>query len=273
MKFKRLCATTLLSVIAVGATAPVLASAATQTHSAISEGRVTVEAGDLDPTDPIVDPEDPGKDIDPDNPEITPGTDPGTLGITNVSKLNFGTIKTASKAVTANAAALVTKTDDTGATTETRGALVQFGDTRGTNAGYTVTAQITRPFELKTDTTKKLDGATIKYNYGIMETRADNMATPGTMSTSLDALGYDSTASAGNSITVVSAAQGSGAGVYVLEFGQSKDYTGANTVLGMTGTKETDDKAVTLTVPAATASSMVLGDYTADITWTIGALA
>ncbi|MHC5372736.1 WxL domain-containing protein [Enterococcus sp. LJL120] len=271
MIVKKLSTAILVSALAAGTLLPTYAAATS--HSAVSDGRLNVEAGTLDPTDPIIDPENPGESIDPNNPEITPGENPGSLGITNVSRLNFGTIKTATKAVKTYAEPLVVGTDS-GGNDILRGALVQFGDTRGTNEGYTVTAAMTRQFTFYTldtnndlvfDGTKTLAGSTITYTNGIMETRADNMAQPGTMSTSLTPISF------GDSIDVVTATQNQGAGTYILEFGQSANYDGSNTVTGMTGVADSADSSVILDVPAATASSMTLGTYSADITWTITA--
>ncbi|MHC5374444.1 WxL domain-containing protein [Enterococcus sp. LJL120] len=284
MKFKSLCATTLLTVIAVGTLAPAVAGAASTPHSVVSEGRVTVGTEDLDPTDPIIDPEDPDNPggIDPDNPEITPGENPGTLGITNVTKLNFGTINVGTTQQDYYAAAVDVEvfTDETLTTKQAvkRGAMVQFGDNRGLNYGYDVSVRMTRQFQLVTatdpttgaatawDTTKTLAGSTITYSNGIMETKSTNTATPGTLNETLAPI-----TESGNSVPVVEAGANEGQGKYVLEFGQSEDYdyANANLVVSPGANPGTDASSVKLNVPLDTLSKLTVGNYTADITWTI----
>ncbi|WP_265456758.1 WxL domain-containing protein [Enterococcus sp. HY326] len=288
MKFKSLCATTLLTVIAVGTLAPAVAGAATTSpHSVISEGRVIVDVEPLDPTDPMIDPEDPDNPggIDPDNPEITPGENLGAFGITNVTKLNFGTILVGTDKTDyfAEAVDVDVFTDETLTTTQAvkRGAMVQFGDNRGLNYGYDVSVRMTRQFQLVTatdpttgaattwDTTKSLTGATITYDNGIMETKSTNTATPGTLNGGLAAI-----TESGNSVPVVEAGANEGQGKYVLEFGQSEDYDQTNSNLvnknvGGTPAVGTADSSVKLYVPLSTLGSLTVGNYTADITWTM----
>ena len=265
MKLRKLSSVVLLTALVAGVAAPTAASAAEST------GKVTVEKGTAKPTDPIVDPEIPGNPIDPTHPEIEEG-DEGDLAITNTTTLNFGTISTGNAQIKKDAAALALVDKDGKATGEKRGALVAWSDLRGTNAGYTIKAAMTKQFTLgEGDNAKKLGGATISYSNPLLETTAINKEIAPALTSDATAftLGED-----GNAVTIVDAATGKGAGTYVLEFGQSADYDATSAVLGNSAIQagvDTSDSSVTLTVPAATAASMTLGNYTSTVTWSIEA--
>ena len=270
MKVRSLSSIVLLTAVVAGLAVPTAANAAE------SNGKVTVEAGSTSKDDPIVDPEIPGgEDINPDTPGVHPGGegDLGALAITNTTDLNFGTIKTANKIVEANAAALALVDADSKPTGKTRGALVAWSDVRGTNAGYTITAAMTKQFALSDDS-KKLGGASISYTNTMLETKAINkdVAPALTADASAFTLGEGKDGAAGDAVTVVNAATGKGAGTYVLEFGQSADYDASNAVVGTSTTTpgtDTTASSVKLTVPQATAASMTLGNYTSTVTWSI----
>ncbi|MGX4687038.1 WxL domain-containing protein [Vagococcus sp. JNUCC 83] len=258
MKARKIAALTLLTAIVGGATIPLTANAAE------SNGKVTVGAGEIKPDDPMVDPEKPNTEpgITPDTPGVHPGANKGPLGITNTTDLIFDKISTGNSIITrdAHALELADKTK--------RGQLVTWSDLRGSNAGYTITAAMTKQFSLADDS-KKLGGATLTYTNPLLETKTINkdIAPSLTSQASSFVLGEDGTA-----VEVVNAAAGKGAGTYVLEFGQSADYDANNAVLGNDAIQkgvDTTANSVKLTVPAATAASMTLGDYIATVTWTI----
>ncbi|MHC5374200.1 WxL domain-containing protein [Enterococcus sp. LJL120] len=267
MKLRRLSAAALVAVIGAGVVFPAAASASTIGAPYDGLANVTVEGGPMDPTDPLPDPEIPGDDIDTPNPEIPENPNPGTLGIQKVSILRFGTIQTGGNDITKTAAAVPvekTTTDDQGVETTvdaTRGHMVQFGDTRGTRAGYTVTAMLSQ-FE-NADGSEVLDGSTITYTNGILATKGTSTAPVYYASTF--------TLEDGVSKTIVGAQAQEGSGSWVLEYGQSTDYdtTVAGTPTG--GTAGTDANSVTLFVPSGTAASMLATDYTASITWNVEA--
>ncbi|WP_265456049.1 WxL domain-containing protein [Enterococcus sp. HY326] len=282
MKLRSLCATAMVAAIGATLLVPVGASAAGTTHSLDSTGRVIVSAGSLDPNLPIIDPEKPGEEIDPGG--LVPGVDPGQLGIKNVSDLNFGEINTGRAQINKPAAAqTVNQLVANGTPVEvTRGAMVVFGDIRGTNAGYTVQAELTQQFTSYTTDgtgaevlgTATLDGASISFSNGILETDFDNPATAGTMTNTAFELSIEDTvAGTGGAVEVVRAANGTGAGEYTLEFGQSASYSQTDANIAVGGVANTADKAVVLNVPIATASSMTAANYKALVTWTIASLA
>lgn len=263
MKVRSLSSMVLLTAVVAGLVAP------TAVNAAESTGHVKVDAGSTNPKDPIVDPENPdqGPDIDPDTPGVHPG-ETGPLAITNTTDLEFGTIQTGNAKIERNADAISLVDAENKPTGAKRGALVAWSDVRGTNAGYTITAAMTKQFALA-DNSKKLGGATISYTNSLIETKSINkeIAPALTADASAFTLGED-----GAAVTVVNAAAGKGAGTYVLEFGQSADYDASNAVIGTSVTPKGEDttaSSVKLTVPQATVASMTLGDYTSTVTWSI----
>lgn len=267
MKVRSLGNIVLLTALVAGLVAPTAANAAE------SNGHVKVDVGDATPTDPIVDPEDPNKTpIDPSTPGVHPG-ETGPIAITNTTDLEFGTIKTGNAVIEKDAASLALVDAEKKPTGETRGALVAWSDMRGTNAGYTITAAMTKQFALS-DNSKKLGGATITYTNPMLETTTINkdIAPELTASATSFTLGEGKEGASGDAVTVVNAAKGRGAGTYVLEFGQSAKYDASNAVIGTSLTEKGSDttaSSVKLTVPAATAAAMTLGDYESTITWSI----
>lgn len=259
MKFKTLSAAAIVAALTVGTLSPVTASALEST------GTVTITEGEL-PKVPggTTDPEKPDEKLpvpDPDGPGETTNTAPGALGITKVTQLRFGSLATQSTTIKKSAEPVKF---DNGA--KTRGAYVEFGDIRsGDKYGYTITAKMSQQF---TSGTNKLNNATITYNNGILVAEGGNT---NKIPTTFNSGNLELT-EAGNAVEVVTASNatadklaGEGKGLYVMEFGQSPDYAGTG------GTAGTANKAVELTIPAATASSMAIGDYNAIVTWTIAA--
>lgn len=258
MKLSKLSTGALLAALTVGGLFPAAAQAApTQLDST---GSVTVVEGGDEEIPHVVDPEKPGQalpEVDPSSPQVPENPDLGALMIEAVTNLDFGTIKTSANTVQANAKP-ITLTDKT-----TRGPLVQWRDIRaGGTYGYSITAQLTQQF---TSGTNKLTASTIDFSNGMMAAEANNTnLKPGTFAGT-----FQLTEVANDAKTVVTASKTlqEGKGRYVMEFGQSPEYTGTG------GNKGTADKSVQLKVPANTASNMTIGAYTAKVTWKIVAAA
>ncbi|MHC5372219.1 WxL domain-containing protein [Enterococcus sp. LJL120] len=296
MKVRTLSAAALLAVLGVATVAPVAASASGGSHSILNSGTVTVGAGTIDPgTDPIIDPEDPDKSIDPNNPDIeTPTDDPGSIGMEYVSKLKFGTISVSGAAQKVPAAAFTGYTTEwvvnpdydpadpttgdeyiwqTTTTEVTRGNLVTWGDLTGENLGYNITAKLTTQFTQGTGATNPgavLTGSSLTYTNPLIATRPDaddpTNTTGGLVPTSTFTLYNDGSQvtadpTLADAQTVVTAAEGQGGGKFTLEFGQSDTYSGS--------TSGTAGSSVNLNIPAATSANMAIGDYVAEITWTM----
>ncbi|MHC5372561.1 WxL domain-containing protein [Enterococcus sp. LJL120] len=267
MKLRRLSAAALVAVIGAGVAFPAAVSAASdptvEGTPYAGEGNVTITGGTIDPTDPVVpDPEIPGI-IDP-VPEIPINPTPGNLGIKQVSTLDFGDIATGQRGdIRKEAASIAVLSTPTGSTTpvETeRGNFVLFEDARGNRAGYTISAELTQQFTLvdsagTLNTNETLEAASISYTNGIVSNPSNTSATtPSGMLGSFDL-------ELGVSQNVASAAEGEGSGEFLLEYGQSTDYSGVTT--------STAGNSVFLNIPAETSANMLTGNYEAVITWTI----
>ncbi|UUV99461.1 WxL domain-containing protein [Vagococcus luciliae] len=268
MKKRTFYSTALLAILGVSTLgAPLLASA--EAGQLTSKGSVKVEEGTAGGTDqPTVDPEDPTKplpDPDPDSPGENKNPDTGSLALERTTDLNFGTIKTSANDVEAFAAPM---SFDSGA--KTRGAYVQWADVRaGGTYGYTVTAQLTKQF---TSGENVLKGSTIDFSNGIIaaqsqtnDATASSKVLPSNVLTNFQLADNDGKGGGAPAVTVVTAdkTKKEGKGRFVMEFGQSKDYNAQG------ADKAADAKSVKLTVPAATATDMVKGDYEAEVTWKI----
>lgn len=152
-----------------------------------------------------------------------------------------------------------------------RGAVVQFADVRAGVYGYKLNVAMTQQFT--NEKARALTGSTITYNNGIMKAEDGNENTPAsTLNFNAVEIGFDEDKKQGEAVTVVEAAKDAakeeGKGRYVVEFGQSADYTQQP---GTVGTPKADSikDAVKLTIPNKTASNMQKGTYTAKVTWTL----
>lgn len=260
MKIRSLSSAAIVAVLTLGVVASIPTSAsATAGEFETTTGAVKVtEGGDEPvPTNPF-DPEKPDTDlptVDPDGPTVPTNPDLGALMIERVSTLEFGEIKTSANDVTkyAKPASFIE-----GGNKITRGALVQWRDIRaGDTFGYDITAQMTQQF---TAGSNQLTNSTIDYSNGMSVAQGSNKnVVPSTVNGA-----FQLTEAANDAKTVVTASKANkeGKGRYSLEFGQSAGFTG-------TGTPDTADKSVKLTVPASTASNMVTGDYVAKVMWKI----
>lgn len=257
MKLRRLCTAALLTGLGVTMVAGDTAIAAPGSLS--SQTTTTVGQGTtMGPSDPTPDPEIPGGEV-PDIPGvIIPNPDKGSMAIERISVLQFDPIQTGSAEIIENAKEV--SWTPAGGTEQKRGAFVVFNDVRANQVyGYTVSAKLTKQFALTTNPSVKLTNASIKYqNSHLDAVRGNTNLAPSTVQSSFE---LDDT----NSRTVVTAskANNEGKGQYTLEFGRSDTYVGSN------GTAGTAKESVQLVVPSGTASSMNLGDYKAEITWTI----
>lgn len=250
MKAKTLCAA-VLSTLILGGT---VASAAPG-DPMTTNGNVNVENGKVDPDGGVTDPEKPDEKL-PELPEIivpNPNPDMGPLEISHAPALQFGTVKTSTKEVSAFAAA--NKFTDAAGEEQSRGALLQFGDLRTDANGYTVNAKMTKQFT-QTAGTAELTGSTITFTNPYSATAVGSTGTtPGFEATVK--LEFDQSAlvaTAGN-------ADKAGKGMWTVEYGSS---TNVNA-------EDTTANSVKLLIPAYTASSMAGGDYQADIEWSITA--
>lgn len=245
MKFKSLCAAA-LAVMGVSATlAGPVAHAATEMTS---NGNVEVVEGKAGGTDQgTIDPEKP-EEVLPENPDVETNPEKGSLVIEKVSHMNFGEIETAANIVTKDAEA-ITFSDG-----KVRGTLIQWADVRaGGTYGYTVQAKMTQQFKNAAD--EELTGATIDFSNPYMAAEAGN-TNLGPATIAGGKLSKD-----GEAITIVDAKKATeeGKGRWVMEFG-STDGVGGD---------DTTGESVKLTVPSATASNMALGDYVANVQWSI----
>ncbi|MBO0441224.1 WxL domain-containing protein [Candidatus Enterococcus ikei] len=248
MKFTSLSSAAIIAALTIGALAPTAAVAAPEELDSI--GSVKVEEGGTDPDEEIdtVDPENPDETLpepDPDGPDEIVNPDIGPLMIERVSSLEFGSIKTSANEVKTFASPM--NYGEAG----TRGNFVQWRDIRaGGMFGYTLTAEMTQQFTGESSNT--LNGSTIDFSNGFMTAQGDNTNNaPSTINSDFQ-LTED-----GGAQTIVTASQEEqeGKGRYIMAFGNSADSTA--------------DESILLTVPAATASNMAIGDYTAKVTWKV----
>lgn len=246
MKAKTLCAA-LLSTLILGGT---VASAAPN-DPMTTNGHVTIENGSIDPGDGVTDPEKPEEKL-PELPDVKPNPNPdmGPLEISHAPELQFGTVKTATKEVSAFAAAnKFTNADGD----QARGPLLQFGDLRTDANGYTVNAKMTKQF---TQGTNELTGSTITFTNPYSATAAGSTGIAPTFESQVE-LTFNESALIGTATT----ADKSGKGMWTVEYGSSTNVNATDTT----------ENSVQLLIPANTASSMAGGDYVSDIEWSITA--
>ena len=247
MKAKSLCAVALATLFLGGS----VVSAAPM-DPMDTNGTVKVENGKIDTEDGLTDPEDPDKKLPVDElPDVieNPNTDMVPLEISHAPGLSFGTVKTATKEVTAFAAAN-SYTDADGA--QKRGALLQFGDLRTDANGYTVSAQLKTQF---TQGTNVLNGSTISF-----ANPWSNTATGATGTTPDFVSNFELSLGETKPVATAKNLDKAGKGMWAVEYGSS-DQVGDMT--------DTTDSSVQLAIPANTASSMAGGDYVAVIEWSI----
>lgn len=259
MKLKTLCTAILATTLATGGAVSAFAAEVGTPKELGSTGTVIVdEAGDTEDENSegvIVDPEE-GGTLEPDEEqELTENTgSKGPLKLESLTPLDFGTISGSTSEINQPALPTTWKTvvENGAPVNKTRGAMVEFADVRSGVSGYTVSAQLTKQFEASG---KTLDGSSITYSNAII--RAEDQSSTQALPT---VSGFELT-EGGAAQTVVTAAEDTGKGRFVIEFGQSTDYAG--------NTTDTTGDSVILTVPSKTASTMVKDTYSATVLWTI----
>lgn len=245
MKAKTLCAA-VLSTLILGGT---VASAAPG-DPMTTNGKVTVEEGVIDPDTGVVDPEIPGEVL-PDLPDIetNPNPDMGPLEISHAPAFSFGTVKTSTAAVSAFAAANTWENSE--GVTQSRGAVLQFGDLRTDANGYTVNAKMTKQF---TQGANELTGSTITLTNPLSNTAEGSTGTKPKFEDSV-LLSFNESAL----VATAANADKAGKGLWTVEYGSSTNVSATDTTA----------TSVELLIPANTASSMAGGDYVADVEWSI----
>ncbi|MEI5993459.1 WxL domain-containing protein [Candidatus Enterococcus mansonii] len=268
MKKTTLCSIALVAFIGGGALLPSVASAAPKEQK--SEGFIKFNE-DSDGAE-LGDPEKPEENID--KPEITdpikPNEDRGTFSVDAVTELRFGDTHKVGATNDDRKFFAAPVTAKSNGTDIIRGNYVQFTDKRATlNHKYTLTAQMTRPFESKAaGSSAKLKAADITYTNGVVTSTTKDELWPSseadgsklvktipTFTLAPDATGLG----AGDTVTVIdNKSDDRGIGTYYVEFGQYAD-----------GSKEKDTsgKSVELRIPSTV--NLTAEEYTADITWTL----
>ncbi|CEG25108.1 MULTISPECIES: WxL domain-containing protein [Peribacillus] len=202
-------------------------------------------------TEPV-DPNDPDKEVKPENPDGTdpnPGTN-GPLSIDFASSLDFGENEISNvDQVYYAAPQKVNITDDQGAVTqENRANYVQISDNRGSNAGWTLKVKQEGQFENDATLNPVLTGSQIKFVDGVPVTNMENVTAPTASDITLDPSGAES--------LVMTAAENTGAGKWLDVFG---------TVVNVGG--EPKNAAITLSVPGSTPKDAV--EYSTKLTWVL----
>ncbi|MFT9820299.1 WxL domain-containing protein [Lysinibacillus sp. NPDC056185] len=203
--------------------------------------------GPVDPTDP--DPEKPVDPVDPIDPGVPPG--PGTggpLGIDFVSNLDFGIneISNKNKIYYANAQFI-----RSGGESKYVPNYVQISDSRGLNAGWTLTVKQEDQFSNANTQNKKLTGAQIKFESPAVTGKTQ--VTPPKAEEITLVPGTDS--------LVMSAGPNEGAGLWVNLWGTVDEMTNAE------GQKVQKNKAISLSIPGKTPKDTVT--YSTKLTWNL----
>lgn len=246
---------TLVSLVVLSLTAGVASAAATESAEYNSNGAVqfvpnTDPTNPVDPTDP--DPDKPVTPIDPTDPDgPEPGTD-GPLSIDYASSLDFGLNKISNKDQTYYARAQkFTNIED-------RPNYIQVTDNRGTNAGWTLKVKQEGQFKATTTTLNDtLTGAKITLKSPSIQS---NSTAKAPVLSDVVELNPD-----GSEVTVMAAADKSGAGTWDESWGTVEEVTEKNATGG--DVKVNVTKAITLDVPGSTPKDAV--KYQTKLIWTL----
>lgn len=247
---KKITSLSVLALIAAGLVAPSAAFADEVEDAKSYTGTGHIKFNQGVPEDPMTPPGEDGPEID--EPEVNPNK--GPLMILGVSPLEFGEhdVTTYSADPTFYAEAFTTTETESGAEISMPN-FVKFADIRATgDNSYTLSAQMTKQFTNDAESST-LDGATLTYgNINVLttDTYADRLANV--------QAGLTNTTQVLNETDTVEFLNvtGGGFGKYDLAFGE---YTDAD--------NETASESVMLTVPKD--ANIRLGDYNAEITWTL----
>lgn len=232
-----------------------LSASAYAENGGIYNSNGTVEfIPDNTPTNPV-DPEnpDPTNPVNPIDPTDPTGPKPGTSGplsIDYASSLDFGQNKITSKdeVYYANAQAF---SDDT-LKGEYRGNYVQISDKRGSFGGWTLSLKQDGQFaNSQAKKAKSLTGAQIKLSDSVAESNS-NDEKPSVKDVALTP--------DGDSVVIMSAKDGVGAGTWVDRFGHAEE-------VAIEGKNTQKNKAVTLSIPGSTAKEAV--KYSTKLVWTL----
>lgn len=245
MKRRKLAAATAFALAATMMLSSAMGVLAADTDVSVSDNKITFDTGGGTVTPPV-DPEDPDKEIDPDDKEVVTDNK-GSLRLDVVPAFDFGTqqIKTGIK----NYYAELPK-DKT--LNEAIPYYAQVTDVRGTGAGWRLSAKMTSQFS---DGTNTLTGAKIKLKNVATKAQSGTTA-PGT--TWSGDLTYDAQ-NGGTVLDLASAAVNEGMGVSAVRFGNTDRDGGTLTA----------DESVELEIPADT--QVYKATYKATIQWTLGA--
>ncbi|MCA5011430.1 MULTISPECIES: WxL domain-containing protein [unclassified Enterococcus] len=280
MKTRTLCSAALLTILGANLVAPTAAHAAPEALT--SEGHI--EYVEDNSTNPPTDHEDPGKEIDPNEPVVV-NPDGGSLTVDALTNLEF----MQQKAVTTdqNYFAKQVPISKNGVDDGVRGNFVQVTDKRiDARTPWTLSAKMTKQFTSTTDTTKTLGGATLTFTNPTINGAGEDKSlfpTLGSQASSFT-LSYD----LANSVNVMGTnSADEGFGTFTLGFGNTAGFVGATAPAGKnfgtptaedsTGTPNAADEnkiengSVNLFVPGNAIKTK--SGYTAEVVWTISTVA
>ncbi|MGX7024192.1 WxL domain-containing protein [Vagococcus hydrophili] len=196
--------------------------------------------------------------VDPEKPEevIEPGPSPSTSGslrIDYVSSLDFGKVK-----VTETNRVYPTLANKVGTEGKLRGTFIQVSDFREKRTGWSL--QVKQETQFKTDTYDELTGAVLSLDKGWANSSSSNNSP----SVTRDTLAINNI---GQVYEVARADETSGAGVWTIAFGASKenDKNQPVTIENNQKSGKSVNQAVSLKVPDAT--KIVAKEYQTKMTW------
>lgn len=225
----------LLSLVAVSLITPTVVTDAQETDENLIQSNVNIQFTQSTDAPDIVDPDDPGTIVVPDDEEGTVTGDTGLLTLDFVSHFDFGTHVVDFEGATYN--------------TETERPYIQVSDRRGTGGGWNVTAQLSN---FSSENGPSLPGAVMNFNQGnVRSAYEEDLNAPTTLPFTLEAEGAQAnvTTAAGKTVENDSTTA-QGLGTWVTNW------------IGTAG----NNGNVSLTIPQAAASP---GNHTATITWTL----
>ncbi|MBP1047587.1 WxL domain-containing protein [Enterococcus sp. BWM-S5] len=263
MKLKTLCSAALVATVLFGSASAAFAEDGDATKLT-SNGTITYEEDNT--TNPPVDPENPGEEVDPEEPIIV-NPDGGPLAVDAVTALNFKT----QKAVTTDQTYFAEQVEvlKGGVSDGTRGNYVQVTDKRlasssNPRTAWTLSAKMTQQF---TSGSVVLDGATLTYTNPYIDGAGDDAQKPVLGSTASNFVLSES----GNSVNVMGTADGTtGFGTWTIEFGSSAGVNGADDTTGTpnaTDANKIEAGSVSLFVPGNTVKTATA--FTGKVLWTV----
>ncbi|GAB0169932.1 WxL domain-containing protein [Lysinibacillus sp. CTST325] len=199
--------------------------------------------GPVDPENP-----DPEKPVDP---VVSPNSGTGSpLSIDYASKLDFDAIEISNKNMTYSAKALDLRSDGKSRYVPN---YVQISDTRGTNAGWTLTVKQEGQLSNVMTQHKELTGSQIKFVKPIVKGKTEVTPPTATKEITLDPNGAES--------VIMSAKPTEGAGLWVNYWGTVDEMTGTQ------GEKIQKNNAISLTILGKIPKDAV--KYSTKLTWNL----